>query len=85
METVEEFQAVRDSVSSDIWFGGIYNSTEGKYQWVGSEVNANVSQMYFSYPPTYDNDYRIMYNKASKKITAISKTVSVGASLCEEY
>ena len=89
METLEEFQAVRDSIanssdfSADIWFGGTYSSEAGHY-WVGSGINANISEMFLSYPPTYNNNYRVYFGRGDKKIAVMSKNISLQG-LCEEY
>ena len=86
METMEELLAVTDAVKdltiSWIWLGGKYNSTSGKYYWVGSGVDADVAAMHNSYPPTGRDDRNLVLMIPNPKLLP---SASSFASLCEEY
>ena len=85
METLEEIIAVTEAVTiiqnSWIWVGGKYNSTSGKYYWVGSGVDADVAAMYNSYPPTRRADYNLVLAQPNPKLYALKSSFK---SLCEE-
>ena len=98
LETLEEFEAykeiIRNGISSglfrsnsDFWLGGKYNSNAGKYQWVGSGVNADIREMYFFYPPAANHNFRLFYSKhpQTSKIIYASRSVWFQAGFCEEY
>ena len=98
LETLEEFEAykeiIRNGISSglfrsnsDFWLGGKYNSNAGKYQWVGSGVNADIREMYFFYPPAANRNFRLFYSKhpQTSKIIYASHSVWFQAGFCEEY
>ena len=87
METMEELIAVTNKVksmttSSWTWVGGKFNSTSGKYYWVGSGVDADVADMYNSYPPTGRNDRNLVLMNPNPKLMP---SATIFASLCEEY
>ena len=87
METMEELIAVTNEVKSITtnswtWVGGKFNSTSGKYYWVGSGVDADEAAMYNSYPPTGRNDLNLVLKNPNPKLTA---SATIFASLCEEY
>ena len=86
METMEEIiavtEAVKNTQTSWLWLGGKYNSTLGKYYWVGSGVAADVAAMYTSYPPTGRVDYNLVLGKPNPKLYALKSSFN---SLCEEY
>ena len=86
METMEEILAVTDAVKNErtswLWLGGKYNSTSGKYFWVGSGVDADVAAMYDSYPPAGNVQHNLALMRPRPKLFAGANSFS---SLCEEY
>ena len=83
---MEELLAVTDAVkhvgSSWLWLGGKYNSTSGKYYWVGSGVKADVAAMYDSYPPAGNAQHNLALQRPRPKLFVGATSF---ASLCEEY
>ena len=87
METEEELISVTNEVnkiitSSSVWVGGKYNSTSGKYYWVGSGIDGDVASMYNSYPPVPGCNLALI--RPNPKLEASRSMISF-ASLCEEY
>ena len=81
MESMEEMTAVLEALQ-DIgtiyfWLGGKYNSSSGKYYWVGSREDADVTA-------TRRNNWNLVLNRSKKKIISCPSYFIV-RSLCEEY
>ena len=88
METLQEMRAVHKEVknigTSWFWLGGKYNSTSGRYYWVGSGVDADISAMFQYYPPRGRSDYNLVLRRPWNNINAYWNIIYF-RSLCEEY
>ena len=87
METMEEITAVTEAVrnigTSWFWVGGKYNSTSGKYYWVGSGVDVDAALFFPRYPPRYNNiNNNLVLMRPRPKVIPLRSSFN---SLCEEY
>ena len=82
-----EMTAVLEHLDKTTWYwlGGKYNSTSGKYYWVGSGEGADLPALFRSHTPS---------NLSNKNLVLIPKREEINAewlssnryyTLCEEY
>ena len=83
-EMIPVYEAVNNIATAWFWLGGKYNSTSGKYYWIGSGVDADVAAMFESYPPTGKSDYNLVMERGNRHINAYWSIISFNM-ICEEY
>ena len=84
---MDEIIAVAPTVnhigSSWFWLGGKYNSTSGKFYWVGSGVDVDAAMFRHPYPTSYNNvSFNLVLLNPRPKVLPLQSGFN---GLCEEY